>query len=821
MRSNLLSTERQPAEQELAETKNLYQSLVDELPHFLYRIDLDGKLTFVNKMLQQSLQTPLENIIGKTAYDFYPKELAEKYRRDDEWIIQNGISQTIVEDNISPITGQRSIVEVTKIPIFGAGGNIVGIQGLFIDITERKQAEERMTEGEERFRQLAAAAFEGIAVTENGFVVDGNAQLLQMLGYDYSEIIGKPVSDFIAPESRAVVSAKIGANSEQAYDHYMLRKDGTIFPVESRAKMMTWKGKPMRVTALMEISERIRTEEALKESESRFRGMFEQAALGVAQIETASGKFVRINQAYCDIVGYSRAELESMDFLVITHAEDLQMDLDHMESLKSGAISQFTMEKRYLTKSGDEVWVSLTVSPMWAPGEAPNYHLAIVQDITLNKMAASSIARMAYFDHLTNLPNRRNFLDRLKQALASSERNHRRGALLFIDLDNFKKLNDTLGHEMGDLLLQQVGERLSGRVRATDMVARLGGDEFVVLLADLADEDFAAAAQAQVAGEKILTILNQLYELGNYKYHTTPSIGAVLFSGHEQSPTELLRQADIAMYQAKASGKNAFHFFDDKMQANITARAVLNKELHLALAENQFELYYQPQICNEQVSGAEVLIRWRHPQRGLIHPEEFISIAEETSLILLIGNWVLETACAQLKIWALSESTRKLELAVNVSARQFHHPDFVAHVLRSISSHDIDPHLLKLELTESLVLDNITDARDKMTTLRKAGVEFALDDFGTGHSSLSHLRKLPIAQLKIDKSFVQDLTDDPDDAIIVQTIIAMGKKLGLHIIAEGVETRAQRGFLEKNDCHCFQGYLFGRPVPLQEFKIKI
>jgi predicted signal transduction protein with EAL and GGDEF domain len=372
---------------------------------------------------------------------------------------------------------------------------------------------------------------------------------------------------------------------------------------------------------------------------------------------------------------------------------------------------------------------------------------------------------------------------------------------------------------MGDLLLQQVAARLTTCVREGDTVARLGGDEFVVMLENLSKQASEAAVQTETIGEKILDILNQPYQLATHDYRSTPSIGAVLFSDHDHSIEELLKQADIAMYQAKSSGRNTLRFFDPQMQIRIAARAAMQADLHLALAENQFILFYQPQVYhNYQIAGAEVLIRWQHPKRGLVPPVDFIPLAEEAGLILPIGQWVLETACAQIKKWEGSEHTRHLLLAVNVSARQFRQTDFVEQVSHVLHRSTINPDRLKLELTESLVLDNIEDTIFKMNAIREMGVRFSMDDFGTGYSSLSSLKKLPLSQLKIDQSFVRDLSIDLDDAIIVQTIIAMANNLGMGVIAEGVETEAQRAFLEQHDCPLFQGYLFSKPLPIEQFE---
>jgi EAL domain-containing protein (putative c-di-GMP-specific phosphodiesterase class I) len=356
-------------------------------------------------------------------------------------------------------------------------------------------------------------------------------------------------------------------------------------------------------------------------------------------------------------------------------------------------------------------------------------------------------------------------------------------------------------------------------LREGDTIARLGGDEFVVMLEDLNEHALEAAAQTTVIGNKILATLNQSYLLAEHSYHCTCSIGATLFNNSGQSIDELLKQADIAMYQSKAAGRNTLRFFDPQMQVSIDARVALEADLRVALAEKQFKLYYQPQVNhNGQVVGAEALIRWQHPQNGIISPADFIPLAEATGLILPIGRWVLETACDQLKIWQGSKYTQHLQLAVNVSSRQFHQADFVEQVRQTITRSTINPARLKLELTESLILDDIDETIHKMNVLREIGICFSMDDFGTGYSSLSSLKKLPLSQLKIDQSFVRDLIVDPDDAVIVQTIIAMTKSLGMGVIAEGVETEAQRSFLEKHDCQLYQGYLFSKAVPIGQFE---
>jgi diguanylate cyclase (GGDEF)-like protein/PAS domain S-box-containing protein len=440
--------------------------------------------------------------------------------------------------------------------------------------------------------------------------------------------------------------------------------------------------------------------------------------------------------------------------------------------------------------------------------------LGMARDITPRKKAEEEIRQLAFYDSLTGLPNRRLLMDRLQIALSDSARSHNHGALLFIDLDNFKELNDTRGHEVGDKLLQQVAQRLNRSVRESDTVARLGGDEFVIMLQDLSGNSQDAAVRSEDVGKKVLATLREPYLLDGKEHQSTPSIGITLFLGQERSCDELIQRADVAMYQAKASGRNTVRFFDPLMQTAIAARAALEAELRQGLAKGEFLLHYQPQIGpGNQVIGAEALLRWQHPVRGMVAPGEFIALAEQTGLILPLGHWVLQTACVQLVAWAASPQMAKLKLSVNVSERQFQQETFVDDVRTVLRQSGADPARLKLELTESLLVSNVERIIEKMATLKAMGVSFSLDDFGTGYSSLSYLKRLSLDQLKIDQSFVRDVLTDSNDAAIAVTVVALARSLGLDVIAEGVETEGQRDFLERNGCYAFQGYLFSRPIP--------
>ena len=467
-----------------------------------------------------------------------------------------------------------------------------------------------------------------------------------------------------------------------------------------------------------------------------------------------------------------------------------------------------------------------TIYPKWltisavrgSDGSITNYVGSHI-DITDRKASEDRIQNLAFYDSLTGLPNRQLLMDRLRQALSSSARNGQEGALLFVDIDNFKTLNDAMGHQYGDLFLQQAAVRLSTYMRDGDTVARLGGDEFVLILQELGEDGIEAAAITESVGENLLSILAKPYRLEDHEYQCTASMGATMFGRRRQSMDELLKQADIAMYQAKKCGRNLLRFFDQEMQDAVTARAALERQLREAIEKKSFTLHYQAQVDRAGcVLGAEALIRWNSSEDEVRSPNEFIPLAEETGLILPIGQWLLNAACAQLKAWEETAGTAGLVLSINISARQFHNSEFVSQVQAAVQLHGINPNQLNLEITESILLDNTDDTISAMRALKSIGVRFSLDDFGTGYSSLQYLKRLPLDQLKIDKSFVRDLPIDANDRAIVQTILAIATSLRIETIAEGVETEDQHRLLVECGCIYFQGYLFGKPVPIEQFE---
>jgi len=656
-----------------------------------------------------------------------------------------------------------------------------------------------------------------LTLTSEGLVVEANLTGAALLGIERKELLLHRFTHFISEDYcdswYLFLGRFLQREERQSCELVLKHSNGQNFHAHLDClHIKAGNSEHLVRIAFTDISERKQAEEALRIAAIAF-----ESQEGIL-VTDAHGVIKRVNNAFMRLTGYSAEEVAGQTPALLSsgrHDKDFFQDM--WATLNKQKYWQGEMWNK--RKNGRIVADWLTITAVTAPDGSITHYVGTISDITSNPESLAEIHRLAHYDFLTQLPNRRLLLDRMKQALAASSRSKHYGALLFLDLDNFKNLNDTRGHYIGDLLLVEVARRLNANVREGDTVARLGGDEFVLMLENLSEDVHEAAIQAGLLGKKVCNAIASSYMLEGLELRCTTSIGVGLFFGHEATVDELLKHTDFAMYHAKKEGRNSMRFFDPEMQATLIDRSALESNLHHALERQQLRLYYQIQVDNERRAiGAEALLRWVHPERGLILPEQFIPLAEKTGLIVPIGLWVLQTACAQLREWAGNPATSSLQLALNASALELRQPDFVEQVQRAILVTGINPTLLKIELTESLLVDNVCDTVAKMNALKALGISFSMDDFGTAYSSLAYLKQLPLNQLKIDQSFIRDLGENPSNAALVQAIILMGRTFGLDVVAEGVEDEAQLAFLNLNGCHAYQGYLFSRPLPLAEFE---
>jgi diguanylate cyclase (GGDEF)-like protein/PAS domain S-box-containing protein len=814
-------TERLQAEMDLHELNADLVATLQAIPDLLFELDQNGVYIDAWARNPELLLVQKETFIGHTVSEILPAEAASTVMSALREAGENGYSHGQIIQLDLPngkfwFELSTSVKEKTNV-------SAKRYMMLSRDITDRVEAMLALQNSEAWFRSVFENVNTGVASTDSsGRVTNFNETFRAMLGYDAEELSRMNFADFTHPEDlelEVVIFDEILAGKRNSYHmtKRYLTGDGRIIWVDlSAAVIRNADGKVENFVAVVQdITDRKQAEEELRISATAFES---QESL---MITDSNGVIMRVNKAFTESTGYTAEEVVGQTPRLLKsgrHNADFYREMWET-LLRTGKWQGEIWDRR---KNGEVYpkWLAITAVKD-SDGNITHFVGSHI-DITERKAAEEEIQYLAFYDSLTRLPNRRLLLDRLNQALVSSARSGRAGALLFIDLDNFKNLNDTLGHDIGDMLLQQVTQRLESCIRVGDTVARLGGDEFVVMLLNMSTDALEAAAQTETIGEKILATLGQPYQLAAHVYHCTASVGVTLLDNNQQSTDELMKQADIAMYQAKKAGRNALRFFDRQMQESISARVSMENELHNALEFEQFHLYYQIQVDSSyRPLGAEALIRWIHPQRGLVPPAQFIPLAEESGLILPVGLWVLETACARIKAWEQGALTRDLVLAVNVSAKQFRQADFVAQVQAFVQRHAINPMRLKLELTEGMLLENIEETITIMNALNEIGVQFSLDDFGTGYSSLQYLKRLPLDQLKIDQSFVRDIAANASDIAIVRTIVAIARSMEMEVIAEGVETEQQRQLLLNNGCSSFQGYLFGRPVPIEQFEAMI
>jgi diguanylate cyclase (GGDEF)-like protein/PAS domain S-box-containing protein len=695
------------------------------------------------------------------------------------------------------------------------------------DITEQKQAEMTLRDNEERFRATFEQAAVGILhVSFEGRILRCNKRFAEIVGYSPDEVVGMSFQQFTPLAYQPVGNEllnKFGAGkiSEKGFEKPYIRKDGSLVWVRLTISVQRdGKGEPLHmVTFVEDITDRRLAEEHLAaaskelQASAALHGIVFQTSLDTLNISQLSdGKLVDVNKAFLDFTGFQREEVIGRTTVELgiwvnpSEREKVIAELRRNSSIRD-------VEMLFRRKSGETFWALVSASVTEYEG-VPRLFVA-TRDLSEAKEAIKMIRDLAFYDPLTHLPNRRSLLDLLEQPNGADPRMR---ALLVIDLDKFKSLNDAFGPHTGDLLLQETAKRLAACVRGEGTVGRLGGDEFAIVLEKLGNSAEHAAERAEQIGERVLAAEALPYLVGERECHFSASLGITVFGSELKSGLEALQQGEIAMSKAKEAGGNTIRFFSPELQATVNARVLLENELRNAIKEEEFELYFQPQVRGGRLIGSESLIRWNHPQRGVLAPGAFIELAEDTGLILPMSNWVFGNACKHVAAWAGKNRSGDVPISVNISGRQFSQPDFVANVLATLDLTGASPSGIKLELTETSLVEDFQDAVAKMTELKSHGLKFSVDDFGTGYSSLAYLRSLPLDQLKIDGAFVKDILIDGPSGAIAQAIISMGHSMGFSVIAEGVETEAQRDFLIGIGCNSFQGYLYSRPVPAHEFE---
>ena len=801
----------------LSEREKRVRVMFEEASDGIHLLDLQGNIVQCSPSFAKILGYTKEEIININV-----RNLDVKLPSDEisNILAELTIKPTIIESVLRRKDGALidAQINIKRIQLDGNGY----IYGSVRDITQQKQDRYQL----ELLATCMGHTNDVVVITEaEPFELPGprivyvNEAFERLTGYTSKEAIGNSPRMLQGPKTDPVTMHQIRDALSQwksvRVEMLNYTKDGREFWVELDispiADVNGW------YTHWISIQRDI-TERKMAIEQIRKLSLAVDQSLESVIVTDLEGRIEYVNEGFVQSTGYNREEVIGKNPRILQSGKTPQETYQSLwTALREGKSWKGELINR--RKDGSEYTEQASISPIRDDAGNITHYLASKEDVTEKRAAEVRTHHLAFYDQLTDLPNRLLLLDRLRLSLKTSHRSKQYGAILFIDLDNFKMLNDTLGHDAGDELLKEVATRLLFCVRENDTVSRFGGDEFVMMLEGLSTDTLEAAAITETIAKKVIEVFDGEFTIGSNIIRSSPSIGITLFSGHHgDNIEEVLKQSDLAMYAAKTAGRNAYRFFDQTMQSSVNARAVIEKDLRAALDQSRFCLHYQPQLNKEgHIIGAEALVRMNHSERGLIAPGEFIQVAEQTGLIVPLGEWILQAACEQLVMWENDPDLVGLALSVNVSAGQFRDPNFVGKVLDTLERTGANPQLLKLEPTESLSFEDVNETIHKMTLLRTKGVHFALDDFGTGYSSLSYLKKLPLDQLKIDQSFVRDLPQDPHACSIVRAIITLAKSLELGIIAEGVETKEQHQYLLNNGCHLFQGYLFSRPIPLEEF----
>jgi diguanylate cyclase (GGDEF)-like protein/PAS domain S-box-containing protein len=826
-------SERKRAETLLRESEERYRTTFEQAAVGIVHNSLDGRILFCNERFAQIVGYPPDEVPGMYVSQFTAPEDAAETAALIKRIASGGGGETI-EKRYLRKGGSRCWAKTTVSMQHDSQGQPLHMIAFIEDINERKQTEERLTEAQEALRKSEERhriAFQtssnavNIVRMEDDMYLDVNQTFLNMLGYQRDEVDGRTSTElniWADPGDLQKMDEALRRDHIFRGDVQLRKKNGEIIWGRMSASLFVHDGVSTVLTVTQDISDAKAAEqrlaaaqEALRTSEERYRVAFQTSLDAININRMDDRRYIDCNQAFLDMTGYEREEVLGQTSPQVEIWANPRDRMTMMEMMRQNTNCR-GLEIQFRKKSGELFWGEMSASQMEIDG-VPCI-LFITRDLSAAKTAEKTIRSLAFYDPLTGLPNRQHLMARLRQPLDAGTRGGRSQALLLVDLDHFKTLNDTLGHQAGDLLLQEAARRIVACAHEADTVCRLGGDEFVVLLEDQSKVAEEAAAQARAVGEKILAAIDQPCMIEDHECLSTASIGIAVFEDRRDSTDEILQQAEIALYQAKAAGRNNMRFFSPALQAAVNARATLEEDLRQGIKAMQFLLYYQPQVERGRLTGAEALVRWKHPRRGIVLPNDFIPLAEESRLILPLGDWVLEAACKQIAVWAGRKETAHLSVAVNISALQFRQPEFVEQVLETLRRTGANPGNLRLELTESMLVENLEDIIAKMTELRSHGLRFSLDDFGTGYSSLTYLKRLPLDRLKIDRSFVRDMMVDATSGAIAQTILSLGRALGISVIAEGVETEEQRGYLVGLGCHSFQGFLISRPLRLEKFE---
>ncbi len=797
-----LSLENLRQREELRTGQERTRALLDAIPDTMVRATRDGAVTDYKERDTGSSRLLT---LGGNLYDRLPEPISSDVRHIIGAVLDSGEPQTY-EYELPGADGARS--REARV-VRGGPDEVVAI---IRDITEAKLAEDALRQSEERYRALIENMNELVCEidSERRFVYV-SPSFESVLGYTADELIGLDAAGLIHPDDRKVIATEETRARGRAVFRYR-HKDGDWRWFESTGQAYV-QPEAGGVIVSRDVTERVRFEEALRESEDRFRRVFEDGPVGMALV-SPDFRTVQVNGALCRMLGYSEAEMMSLPITDLTYPDDLEADLELAKQLLAGVVDSYTMEKRYIKKGGDIIWGEFTATLIRNHNGDIVYGLGMVQDITARKRAEDTVRHLAFHDVLTGLPNRALLKDRLSVALAQANRQAGSVAVVFLDLDRFKLINDTLGHSVGDDLLRNVGQQLQKLLREGDTVARVGGDEFTLILPAI-----GGSTDVVKAAQRVLRSLREPRMLAGRDVQVTASLGIAVYPEDGRDAETLLRNADTAMYRAKERGKDTFEMYTSAMNTGGFQRLVLENSLRHALDRHEFIVYYQPQVELQslKVVGLEALVRWEHPDRGIIGPDEFIHVAEETGQIIPLGDQVLRMACEQSRAWQDS-GLPPLRLAVNLSARQFQQRDLVGTIARALNESGLPPDQLQLEITEHVAMHDAAFTAATLKRLRDMGVQIAIDDFGTGYSSLSYLKAFPINTVKIDRSFVRDITVDASDAAITRAIIAMAHSLNLSVTAEGVETPEQLAFLREAGCDEFQGYIFSKPVPAHAFE---